>query len=120
MIIIENVNHISFPVSNIEKSLEFYRDVFFFDSVERPANKSEAFLQIGDMSLRLCETKKILPASEENYICFAIDKQDFEDAIDELEDKEIKILYGPADTSNGKIAILADPDGNRIGLSYNE
>ena len=118
MIIFEGVNHISFAVSNLEKSLEFYRDIFFFDTVEKKAEKGEAYLTIGDMKLRLKETKDIAERSAESYISFNIDMQDFDDALDELDDRGIK--YDELDDEDGRRIVLSDPDGNQLAISYVE
>lgn len=118
MIIIEGVNHISFSVSSLEKSLEFYRDIFYFDTVEKKPEQGEAFLLIGDIRLRLKETKGEYESPASSYVCFNIDMQDFDDALDELEDKGI--AYEESDTEDGRRIFLADPDGNRLAICYVE
>lgn len=40
--------------------------------------------------------------------------QDFDDALDELEDKGI--AYEESDTEDGRRIFLADPDGNRLAI----
>ena len=43
---------------------------------------------------------------------------DFEDAVDEIQEKEIEIVFGPEDIRKGKTVVFLDPDGNQIELSY--
>lgn len=114
MIIIEEVNHISLAVANLEKSLEFYRDIFYFDTVEK-IDKTEAFLSIGDIKIRLKESAEVTP-NPDVYISFNIDMQDFDDVADELEDKKVK--FDEIDNDDGHKIVFSDIDGNKIAISY--
>jgi catechol 2,3-dioxygenase-like lactoylglutathione lyase family enzyme len=117
MIIVEEINHISLAVSNLEKSLEFFRDVFYFDTVEKK-DKTEAYLMIGDIKLRLKESADVNP-NPDTYVSFNIDMQDFDDVADELEDKKID-FQEIEDKEDGPKIIFSDPDGNKFAISYKE
>ena len=41
-----------------------------------------------------------------------------EDAIDEIEDTGIEVVFGPENIRKGQRIVFADPDGNHIELSY--
>jgi metallothiol transferase len=115
MIIIENIDHICFSVTDMERSIEFYRETFGFDVIEHLSGSPEALLQVGDIRLRL-ETSKN-PAGD-SYVAFYVDEEDFEDALEEIEEAGIEVVSGPEEYRGGKRIVTADPDGNKITLCY--
>jgi catechol 2,3-dioxygenase-like lactoylglutathione lyase family enzyme len=116
MIIIENIDHISFPVSDMDRSIEFYREVFGFDVVEHMSGSPDALLQVGDIRLRLQLDKNA--KGEGGYVAFYVDEEDFEDALDEIEENGIETLSAAEEYRGGKRIVVLDPDGNKIGLCY--
>ncbi len=119
MIIIESLNYVSISVSDIENSVKFYKDLFEFDVLEKQSGSKEAVLQIGDFLLRLCQIDDYSKNSrKEDYLCFTVDEDDFEDIIDEVEESKIPVVFGPENIRNGQKIIISDPDGNKIALSY--
>jgi metallothiol transferase len=119
MVIIENMDHISLAVSDIERSISFYKDLFGFDLVEKQSGSSEAYLQVGEIKLRLNQVEEDLTAqNNDSYVAFYVDEDDFDDAIDEIEAGSVEIVYGPENIRNGQKVIISDPDGNKIGLCY--
>ncbi len=119
MIIIESINHIGITVSNLERSVNFYKEMFDFEVVESAGGADQAFLKMGDILISLSEVSEYKsPAESKNCISFFVDEEDFEDALDELEEKNIKIVHGPENIRNGKSVIFLDPDDNRIEISY--
>jgi len=119
MIVIESVNHIGLTVSDLESSIKFYRDLFDFDIVENLSNSGQAFLKMGDIMISLTEVAGYKNnADSKSCISFFVDEEDFEDAVDELEESGISIVEGPENIRKGKRVAFADPDGNHIELSY--
>jgi len=119
MIVIESVNHIGITVSDLDKSIKFYKELFDFDVVENISNSGQAFLKMGDILLSLVEVKGYKSGSDSrNCISFYVDEEDFEDAIDEIEDTGIEVVFGPENIRKGQRIVFADPDGNHIELSY--
>ena len=119
MIVIESINHVAITVSNLDKSIQFYRDLFDFEVIEKLSTSGQAFLKMGDILLALNEEEGYTcPADLKNSISFYVDEQDFDDALDELEDLNMEIVYGPENIRGGRVLIFLDPDGNRIELSY--
>ena len=49
---------------------------------------------------------------------FIVDEDDFEDAVDELNEKKIPIVSGPENIRKGQSVVFLDPDGNQIELCY--
>ena len=119
MIIIEGTNHIGITVSNLEDGIQFYKDYFDFEVVEKLSNSGQAFMKMGDIVIALYEVDgyKNDPESE-TRISFYVDEEDFEDALEEIEDSELEIVYGPENIRNGQTVVFLDMDGNKIELSY--
>ncbi len=117
MIVIESINHMGITVSNLENSIQFYKELFDFEVVEN--NSKEAFIKEGDILLSLHENENYKNQDEtNNRICFFIDEDDFDDAVDELKEKEIEIVHGPENIRDGQSVVFLDPDANQIELSY--
>ena len=119
MIVIEGVNYIGLTVSNLEESTRFYRDLFDFDVVDKMSGAGQAFLRMGEMLIALNEEEGFQSPENSGYaISFFVDEEDFDDALEELEEKEITIVHGPENIRNGQTVVFVDPDGNKIELSY--
>ncbi|WP_369673222.1 VOC family protein, partial [Enterococcus faecium] len=77
---IKGINHITYSVSNIAKSIEFYRDILGADILVE--SETLAYFNLGGIWLALNEEKNI-PRSEIKYsythIAFTISDNDFED-----------------------------------------
>ncbi len=117
MIIIEELYSLSLSVADLDDSISFYKDIFGFDIVERQSGSDEALMQMGDIFLRLCQVSDISKdGREENYFTFYVDEEDFDDALDEIEENDLEVVYGPENIRNGRKVIFMDPDNNRIGL----
>jgi catechol 2,3-dioxygenase-like lactoylglutathione lyase family enzyme len=118
MIVIENIDHVCLAVSDIEKSIEFYRDFFGFDVVEHMSGSPDALLQVGDIRLKLeSDDGKSKPSG---YVAFYVDEEDFEDALDEIEENNIPIVSGPEDYRGGKRVIIQDLSGNKVALCHSD
>ncbi len=119
MIVIESVDHIGLSVSNLEASIEFYKDLFDFEVVEKMSSAKQAFIKVGEVVIGLFEVEEYKGQKDtKNHISLYVDEEDFDDAVDELKDKNIPIVFGPDNIRNGKSVIFLDPDENQIELCY--
>ncbi len=119
MIVIESVNHIGITVSDLERSIRFYKELFDFDVIENISNSGQAFLKMGDILLSLVEVKDYKNSKDsKSCISFYVDEEDFEDALDEIGEMELEVVAGPENIRKGERVVFADPDGNQIELSY--
>jgi catechol 2,3-dioxygenase-like lactoylglutathione lyase family enzyme len=117
MIVIESINYLGLTVSNLENSIKFYRELFDFEVIEN--NSGQAFIKEGDIIISLHEVDKYKgQADSKNRVSFIVDEDDFEDTIDELNEKNIPIIFGPENIRKGQSVIFLDPDGNQIELCY--
>ncbi len=119
MIVIESVDHVGLTVSNLDRAIEFYRDLFDFEILEKFGDTRQAFLRVGDIVIGLYEIEGYKnQEGTKNHLSFYIDEEDFEDAVDEINEKEIPIVFGPDNLRKGKSVVFLDPDGNQIELCF--
>jgi len=119
MIVIERVGHIGLNVSNLDDSLNFYQELFDFEVVERINNSNNAYIRVGDILICLYEVDGYRDQKGvKNRISFFIDDDDFDDALDELKEREISIVFGPENLKDGRRIVFLDPDKNEIELCY--
>ncbi|HDJ1243909.1 TPA: FosB1/FosB3 family fosfomycin resistance bacillithiol transferase, partial [Staphylococcus aureus] len=110
--------HITYSVSNIAKSIEFYRDILGADILVE--SETSAYFNLGDIWLALNEEKNI-PRSEIKYsythIAFTISDNDFEDWYIWLKENEVNILEGrDRDIRDKKSIYFTDLDGHKLEL----
>ncbi|MBP7737194.1 MAG: VOC family protein [Spirochaetes bacterium] len=119
MIVIESINHIGISVSNLEESVKFYKELFDFDTIDKASGPGITFIRVADITIGLYEVPGYKNADgTKNRISFYVDEEDFEDAVDEIQERDIEIIFGPEDIRKGKTVVFLDPDGNQIELSY--
>ena len=118
MIVIESINHIGITVSDLNASINFYKDLFDFEVADK-STEGQAYLKMGDIILSLYEVKDYKNQDNvKNRVSFYVDEEDFDDALDELEESGIEIIYGPENIRNGRSVVFLDPDRNQIEISY--
>ncbi|WP_053027103.1 FosB1/FosB3 family fosfomycin resistance bacillithiol transferase [Staphylococcus haemolyticus] len=115
---IKGINHITYSVSNIAKSIEFYRDILGADILVK--SETSAYFNFGGIWLALNEEKNI-PRSEIKYsythIAFTISDNDFEDWYIWLKENEVNILEGrDRDIRDKKSIYFTDLDGHKLEL----
>ncbi len=119
MIVIEDIDHIGLTVSNLEASIEFYKDIFDFEIVEKLPNARQAFLRVSGIMLGLFEVEGYSnQENSKNHLSFYVDEEDFDDAVDEIRERDIPIVFGPENIRKGQSVVFLDPDGNQIELCY--
>ena len=115
---IKGINHITYSVSNIAKSIEFYRDILGADILVE--GETSAYFNLGGIWLALNEEKNI-PRNEIKYsythIAFTISDNDFEDWYIWLKENEVNILEGrDRDIRDKKSIYFTDLDGHKLEL----
>ncbi|MBN1497967.1 MAG: VOC family protein [Spirochaetes bacterium] len=119
MIVIESINHIGITVSNLEESVKFYKELFDFDTIDKASGPGLTFMRVADVTIGLYEVPGFKNAdNSKTRISLYVDEEDFEDAVEEIQDREIEIVFGPENIRKGKTVVFLDPDKNQIELSY--
>jgi catechol 2,3-dioxygenase-like lactoylglutathione lyase family enzyme len=117
MIVIESINYLGLTVSNIENSIKFYKELFDFEVIDNSGK--QAIIREGDIILSLYEVENYKSQeSSKNRVSFILDEDDFEDAVDELKEKNIPIIFGPENIRKGQSVVFLDPDANQIEICY--
>lgn len=115
--------HTRFRVSDMEKSIHFYRDILGMEVIEQktsPRGSKLVFLQFPgmDCELELCS----FPDSgsvhvPEDLVHLAFEVEDLEACIDKLNAAGVPVTEGPTESSNGtRFIFTEDPDKYEIEL----
>jgi metallothiol transferase len=113
---IKGLNHFLFSVSNLERSIEFYKKVF--DARLLVKGRKTAYFDLNGMWLAL-NLEENVPRNEINpsytHIAFTIDEGDFDNIYQKLKDLNVNVLPGrDRDKRDKKSIYFTDPDGHKF------
>lgn len=117
--------HAMIRVSDLKKSLEFYKEILGFDIVKelRLDDCTLYYLgckESGDFQIELTDNDEKVEKYENGnaFGHFAFSAENLEEVAQKIKKLGIDWLYEPYELSaiNSKIAFLKDPDGNEIEL----
>ncbi|MEH7299230.1 FosM family fosfomycin resistance protein [Neobacillus drentensis] len=113
---INGINHLLFSVSNLEKSIEFYQNVF--DAKLLVKGRSTAYFDLNGLWLAL-NLEKDVPRNEVSqsytHIAFSIEDKDFTKMYEKLTNLNVNILPSrPRDEKDKKSIYFTDPDGHKF------
>lgn len=113
---INGINHLLFSVSNLERSISFYRDVFAAKLLVK--GKRTAYFDLNGLWLALNEEKDIpredIQASY-THIAFSVEEADFDQMVEKLRSLNVHLLDSRMrDERDKKSVYFTDPDGHKF------
>ncbi len=114
---INGINHITFAVSNLERSLEFYKELLGLQLVARWPDG--AYLKAGDtwVALNLDPECRSEPSPDYTHIAFNVNPETFLHIKERLEKSNVQVFQ--ENKSAGESFYFLDPDGHKLELHYN-
>ncbi len=112
------VDFVCYVVTDMERSLVFYRDMLGLQ-LDAVYEGNWAEFSIGSLMLALCATSRGGKAPQPDYQgggTVALAVEDVPASVAELKSKGVTILNGPWEGPVCHLAVIADPDGNRLWL----
>lgn len=113
---VKGLNHFLFSVSNLEKSIKFYQDVF--DAKLLVKGKSTAYFDLNGMWLAL-NLERDIPRNEirqsYTHVAFSVEEAEFDSIYNKLEKLGVNILTSrPRDEKDKKSIYFTDLDGHKL------
>jgi metallothiol transferase len=111
---VKGLNHFLFSVSDLEKSIKFYQDVF--DAKLLVKGRTTAYFDLNGIWLALNEEKDIDRTNDSyTHVAFSIEEEDYDTAYDKLVGLGVYLLPGRERREEDKKSIyFTDPDGHKF------
>jgi len=114
-----SIDHVNMKVKNLEKSVEFYKNLFGFEiKQEENVNKLDAPSKIiGNNSIKLCLYEVPDMSPEGGIAHFGFNIANFNQVIEKCKELGVEVLYGGiVDWEKSKSVYIVDPSGYEIEL----
>jgi predicted enzyme related to lactoylglutathione lyase len=115
---IKGTDFVSYEVSDLDRSVEFYRDMLGLKLLRRNDEFSWAEFDLVQTTLALYAPGKPEGRApmQSGMLYIAVDS--VQNAVEHLLARGVQVVFGPVDTPVCEMAGLLDPDGNRVGLHH--
>jgi catechol 2,3-dioxygenase-like lactoylglutathione lyase family enzyme len=115
--LINGINHITFAIVDLERSLNFYVDLLGLKLVGRW--DKGAYLLAGNqwIALNVDNKRSTVPTEDYTHVSFNVLASDFQKLKDKIERAGVQSFK--ENTSEGDSFYFLDPDGHKLELHYN-
>jgi catechol 2,3-dioxygenase-like lactoylglutathione lyase family enzyme len=120
------LDHIGLIVTDMERSLNFYREALGLELVRRSGegtdSASSAVLRVGAQEINLfCDPDVVARFRNQSqgidHFCLTIETPSIDDLIRALQPAGIDIVRGPLERRDGTAVFVSDPDGISVELA---
>ena len=114
-----SIDHVNMKVKNLEKSVEFYKNLFGFEiKQEENPNKTDVPSKIiGNDAIKLCLYEVPEMSPEGGIAHFGFNIANFDEIISKCKELDVQILYGgEIDWEKSKSVYIVDPSGYEVEL----
>lgn len=112
---VTNLAFVGTPVTDMKRAREFYEGVLGLRVAETMGEGTWVEYSLGNNTLAIASVgNKWLPANDGSHA--ALEVEDFDATIKWLQDRHVPFAHEPFETPCCRIAIIQDPDGNKIAI----
>jgi predicted enzyme related to lactoylglutathione lyase len=109
------------PVSSLRRARKFYEEVLRFappNAIDGKLDSDTGMLEyeIGSQTLAITTAWTDGQRPEQPSAGLVLEVEDFRNAIEHIKAHGIRFELGPFEGRGCSIAVIADPDGNKIGI----
>ncbi|HNX03926.1 MAG TPA: VOC family protein [Opitutales bacterium] len=115
---IKGTDFVLYEVSDLDRSVEFYRDVLGLKQTWRNDEVGGAEFDLVQTTLSLYAPQKAEGRTPAPGGTLFIAVANVQQAVEQLLAKGVSVIFGPMDTPVCEMACFLDPDGNRLGLHH--
>lgn len=115
---VRGTDFVLYQVTDMDRSIGFYRDTLGMELEVHLAEYAWAELTATPTTLALWDPSKMMEGmtAQSGGAAIALAVEDVKAAVEELKGQEVTILQDTMDSPVCYMAVVADPDGNRVIL----
>jgi len=107
------IGFVAVPVTNIGQARSFYEEVLGLRTSDEMMGGKWIEYAVGEDTLAIANVSDTWTPSDQGTGA-AFEVEDFDDAIDRLKDQHVRFATEPFETPCCYMAVVQDPDGNKL------
>ena len=110
---IKGIGFVGVPVTDLKRARAFYEDVLGLKISDEMMGGKWIEYGVGDDTLAIANVSDTWTPSDQGTGA-ALEVEDFDEAISRLKDRQVRFAAEPFETPCCHMAIIQDPDGNKL------